>query len=117
LQVLQIIPNGIEQAVKGRTQSILGYIPSNIRSWVNCHVIIPQKAKNATRESIASAYQDAHKVMLAILDEINENDWEKGIPYPRKYRTVKQLAHRPIEHFQEHEIHIRELVTKGIKRN
>jgi len=116
VQVIQVIPAGIERASKGRKRSLLGFVPSGFRSWVNGHVIIPLKAKNETRETIASAYQDAHKVLVNKLDELNEKDWDKGMPYPRKYRTVEQMAYRPIEHFEEHEAHIHQLLGNEIKQ-
>jgi hypothetical protein len=117
VQVVEVMPSVIEQAIMGRKRSFLSFIPSGFRGWVNGNLIIPRKTKNATRESITAAYQDAHKVLINKLDEVKENDWGKGMPYPRKYRTVEQLAYRPIEHFEEHEAHIRQLLAKENERD
>ena len=110
VQVVEVIPPGIERASKGGKRSFLGFIPAGIRGWINGHIIIPQKAKNETRDTLASAYQSAHKNLIGKLDKLREDDWEKGMPYPRKYRTVEQMAYRPVEHFEEHEAHIRHLL-------
>lgn len=110
VQVIEVIPAGIERASKGGKRSFLGLVPSGVRSWLNGQIIIPQKAKNQTRETIKRAYQDAHKILVSKLEKLHEEDWEKGMPYPRKYRSVEQMAYRPIEHFEEHEAHLRRLL-------
>ncbi len=88
----------------------MGFIPASLRSWVNGYVVIPITAKNETRETIANAYQDAHKILVNKLDQLNEDDWRKGLPYPRKFRAEEQLVYRPVEHFEEHETHIHRLL-------
>jgi len=110
VQVLELIPSGIERAFKGDRRSWLGFIPAGFRGWVNGHIIIPRKAEGETRETIAQAYRDAHKILIDKMKMVNEDDWEKGMPYPRKYRTVEQIAYRPVEHFEEHEAHINQLL-------
>ena len=110
VQVLQVLPAGIKQACAGGQRSLLGFVPSGIRGWVNGHILIPLKARKETRESIASTYHEAHKEFVRILGELTEVDLRKGIPYPRKYRTVEQMAYRPVEHFEEHETHLRQLL-------
>jgi len=112
VQALEVLPTGIERARVGSKRSLLGSIPSGLRNWVNGHIIIPWKAKYQTRETIANAYQDAHQIMLLSLENLTRDDWGKGMPYPRVYRTVEQMAQRPIEHFEEHEAHIRLLLKK-----
>ena len=100
VQVLNVIPNGIRRASKGGRRSILAIVPTSLRSWVNGHIVIPFIARSATRQSIAEAYKKAHNALLGILVELPEEAWSKGMPYPRKYRTVEQMAHRPAEIFQ-----------------
>ena len=111
VQVLEVIPLGMEQACKGGRRPLLGFVPTNLRSWVNGQWIIPRKAKHETRDTIAKAYLDAHEILVNQLNEVNENDWEKGMPYPRNFRTVEQMALRPIEHFEEHKAHICSMLT------
>jgi len=110
VQVLQVLPTGIRRASTGGKRSLLGFVPGGIRSWVNGHILIPLKARNETGESIAISYTEAHKEFIRILGELTESDLRKGMPYPRKFRTVEQMASRPIEHFEEHEGHLRQLL-------
>jgi len=118
-QVLSVLPDGIRRASSGRQRSILGIVPAGLRSWVNGYIIIPIMARGATRQSIAEAYSRAHNTLLGLLEELPEEAWSKGMPYPRKYRTVEQMAHRPAEHFEEHIAHLRTVLgikLEGIRR-
>lgn len=108
VQVLQVLPAGIKRARAGGKRSLLGFVPAAIRSWINGRILIPLKARKETRESIARTYKEAHKEFVRILGELTETDLRKGMPYPRKYRTVAQMAYRPVEHFKEHEAHLRQ---------
>ncbi|HSG42071.1 MAG TPA: DinB family protein [Anaerolineales bacterium] len=113
VQVAKVIPTGIERARMGRKRSLLGFVPASVRGWVNGNILIPYLAKKETRETIARGYQDAHKILIDKLDKLKEDDWEKGMPYPRKYRSVEQMAYRPVEHLVEHKAHIRALLEPG----
>ncbi len=113
VQVLHVLPNGIRRASRGGRRSILAVVPTSLRSWVNGNVVIPFMAWTATRQSIAEAYSKAHNALLGILEQLPEDAWGKGMPYPRKYRTVAQMAHRPVEHFEEHIGHLRNVL--GVK--
>ncbi len=113
VQVFNVISSGIRRASKGSRRSILAIVPTSLRSWVNGHIVIPFIARSATRQSIAEEYKKAHNALLGILEELPEEAWSKGMPYPRKYRTVEQMAHRPAEHFGEHLIHLQNVL--GIK--
>lgn len=116
IQVVEVIPAGIDTVSKGKKRSLLSLIPPSVRGWVNGQIIIPQKAKNKTRKTIMRAYQDAHKILIDKLEELSEGDLDKGMPYPRKYRTIAQMAYRPVEHFEEHEAHIRALLEMNVWR-
>lgn len=113
VQVVQMLPAGIERASRGSKRSFLGSIPVGLRNWVNGHIIIPLKARSETRASVARAYQNANKALVSALEELTDEDWDEGMPYPRKYRTVEQMAYRPIEHFEEHEGKLRRLLEMG----
>ncbi len=107
VQVLELLPAGIERACRGGERSLLGLVPPGLRNWMNGRIIIPLRAKDETRESIARAYRAANQTLVSILEKLAPEDWAKGMPYPRRYRTVEQMAYRPVEHFAEHEAHIR----------
>ena len=86
-----------------------------MRSWVNGHIAVAMMARNATRASIADSYDKAHTALLDLLESLPEEAWSKGMPYPRKYRTVEQMAHLPAEHFGEHLDHLRKGLGKEIE--
>lgn len=114
-QVLNVLPNGIQRASRGGRRSILAIVPTSLRSWVNGYIVVPFMARGATRQSIAEAYSKAHNSLLGILKELPEDAWNKSTPYPRKYRTVEQMAHRPAEHFEEHLGHLKSLLGEKIE--
>ena len=92
---------------------MLAFVPTGLRNWINGHLIIPWMARNATRQSITEDYNKAHTHMLELLKRLPEEDWSKSTPYPRQVRTIEQLAHRPVEHFKEHESNLSKIL--GIK--
>jgi hypothetical protein len=111
VQVLEVIPKGIWRARAGKKGSLLGLVPAGLRGWVNGRILIPRRARLETRDSIRLAYQDAHCALLSLVAELTQADLKKGMPYPRKFRTVEQMAYRPVEHFREHENHIRQVLV------
>ena len=113
VQVVKILSRGIQRARRGGGSSMLAVVPTGLRSWINGYLIIPWMARNATRQSITEDYNKAHTHMLELLKGLPEEDWSKSTPYPRQVRTIEQLAHRPVEHFEEHESHLRKIL--GIK--
>jgi len=113
VQVVKVLPRGIQHASRGGGRSMLAVVPTGLRSWINGYLIIPWMARNATRQSITEDYNKAHTHMLELLKGLPEEDWSKSTPYPRQVRTIEQLAHRPVEHFKEHESHLSRIL--GIK--
>lgn len=108
VQAAQFVPGGIDQARRGQRTSLLSLAPAGLRDWVNGFILVPMLARNATRESIARDYDRVHAQMLAKLDSISIDELDKGTTFLGRYRTIEQIFHRPIEHFQEHAAHIRQ---------
>jgi hypothetical protein len=106
VQAVAILPKGIKRAVQGKSRSALSFIPTNIRSWFNGLILIPLAARRATRASIVEACGQAFNTLMKTLQELPEEAWHKGCAYPRQYRTIEQMAHRPAEHFEEHVAHL-----------
>ena len=115
VQALSILPKGIKRAVIGKGRSALSFIPTGVRGWFNGFILIPLASRRATRTSIAEEYEKALNTLLNMLKELPEEAWHKGAAYPRQYRTVEQMAHRPAEHFEEHAAHLCRLLN--IDRN
>jgi hypothetical protein len=109
-QLLSVLPNGIKKAYAGRNRSLLSFVPTDIRSWINGYIVIPFISKGATRDSIASSYNQAHTNLLHLLEKLPDKAWEKGTNYPSQFRTVEQMAHRPSEHYKVHADHIKSIL-------
>jgi hypothetical protein len=62
---------------------------------------------------LANAFENAFHSLVEILEKFPEEDWKKGTRYPRQYRTVEQMAHRPKERFDEHAPHLCEKLGIG----
>jgi len=108
VQALQVLPKGIRRAVSAnRGRSLLAYVPSGLRGWVNGYIIVPRMARKHTSDSLIKEYEKAHIALLLTLEKITHADWDKGTKYPQKYRTVEEMFHRPKEHFDEHASNIR----------
>lgn len=110
VQAVGLLPKGIQNANEGGRRSLLVIVPTSLRSWINGHIVIPLIARSATHQSIADEYDKAHKALLDTLEKIPEEAWSKGMPYPKKYRTIEQMAHRPLEHFEEHLKHLQNVL-------
>ena len=108
IQAAQFVPGGIDQARQGRRTSLLSMVPTGLRDWVNGEILIPMLARHATRESIAQDYDRVHAQMIAKLDALSVEELDRGTTFLGRYRTVEQIFHRPVEHFQEHAAHIRQ---------
>jgi hypothetical protein len=111
VQALAILPKGIKRAAQSKSRSALSFIPTGIRGWFNGFILIPLASRQATRTSITEAYGKAFDTLLDTLRELPEEAWQKGAAYPRQYRTVEQMAHRPAEHFGEHAAHLSHLLN------
>jgi hypothetical protein len=117
VQAIAILPKGIKRAVLGKSPSFLSFIPTNIRSWFNGFILIPLASRHATRASIVESYEQAFNALIDTLRELPDEAWHKGTTYPRQYRTVEQMAHRPTEHFEEHAAHLCRLLNIVLKQN
>ena len=52
VQVVKVLPKGIQRARRGGGRSMLAVVPTGLRSLINGYLIIPWMARNATRQSI-----------------------------------------------------------------
>jgi hypothetical protein len=115
VQALEVIPKGIDIALEGGKRSLLASIPPSIRHWVNGYIIIPARARNATKDSVIADYDRAFNALVKKLQTLSEGDWDKGAPYPRQFRTVAQMAHRPRQHFDEHAARLCKLLNIALE--
>jgi hypothetical protein len=78
----------------------------NLPSWLRDPLIrwlVKWSARGQTRESTLVRYDKAYAAMLAALDGIREDEWNKGAYcYGEGYKTILDLCVLPNSHFQEH---------------
>ncbi len=106
-QVVRTLPVGIKRATSGRGGRLLALAPISLRRWVNGYIIVPVITRGETRSSVMAAYEKAHVALLQILEGLAEDAWNKGTAFGGEYLTVQDMAHRPVEHFDEHSAHLR----------
>ena len=64
--------------------------------------------RNATKEKIAAAYDEAHQHTLKALDSVQDGEWEKGVNYPdwdpmlSGFVTLERLFQYISLHFASH---------------
>ncbi len=71
-------------------------------------------ARNATKESLAAAYDEAHSRTLKALESVQDEEWEFGVDYPDwdpllgGFVTLERLFHYISLHFETHAKDIRQ---------
>jgi hypothetical protein len=87
-------------------------LPAGPFNWLNIY-FTRRGAKNATKESLADAYDRAHAGALKSLDSVKHDEWGTGVEYPdwdpmlSGYVTLERLFHYLRLHFDSHEKDIR----------
>ncbi len=86
--------------------------PQFITNTVNM-LITRWGAGRATPQSVAERYDAAHTAILAALDEVKEDEWDRGAKIFGEFFTVESVLRSPVSHFKEHEADI----LKGLGRS
>lgn len=75
-------------------------------------------ARGQTRASLAEKYDRAHTAASALLDTIQDHEWELAVPYPNINEnlpggnmSIANVFHYLTVHFQEHAADIRQALT------
>jgi hypothetical protein len=85
--------------------------PQFITNTVNM-LITRWGARRATPQSVAEKYDAVHTAILAALDEVKEDEWDRGAKIFGEFFTVESVLRSPVSHFKEHEAD----VLKGLGR-
>lgn len=64
-------------------------------------------SRGSTPDSARQKYDTAINDVLALLDEIDDREWERGAKMFGQPETVESWFHRPAVHFAEHEPDLR----------
>jgi hypothetical protein len=80
-----------------------------------------RSARNATKEVIASAYDQAHQRTLKALESVQNDEWEKGVNYPDRdpmlsgFVTLERLFGYISQHFAAHAAEVEEALKFPLK--
>lgn len=69
-------------------------------------------SRGATRQSVAEKYDAGHAALIACLDGVQEDEWQKGVTAFGTHFTIESTFGGVTEHFKEHEADI----LKGLGR-
>jgi DinB superfamily len=77
-------------------------------NWINA-LGARLQARILTHQRIGRVYDWVHFSLIKQLDEIKDDEWERGMHYPSRwdpnfhdFMTIRELFHYPIRHFSFH---------------
>jgi hypothetical protein len=100
-------PRGVAACRRGRGLNPPQFITDTLNM-----LITRWGARRATPQSVAEKYDAAHTAIVAALDEVKEDEWDRGAKVFGESLTVESTLRSPVEHFKEHEAD----VLKGLGR-
>lgn len=86
----------VAMAKQGRNYSPPGWLSKRLTSFNT-----KRGARHATIESVAEQYDYGHEKLIAMLDEIEPEDWEKGSRILGEYTTVEGHFHSVARRFAD----------------
>jgi len=99
--------NGVESCRKGKGSNPPNWIADFANTWIT-----RIGARGATPQSAGEKYDESHAKVLAALDGVQEDEWQKGARVFNLDMTIEKIFRDITEHFREHEADIK----KGIGR-
>jgi hypothetical protein len=103
----EFIPKAVADCRKGGGF----YPPQWLFGWVNPW-ITRIGARGATKESVKAKYDAGMTKVLACLETIKDDEWEKSMDLVGRTETIHSLLLTPVRHLEEHKAD----VLKGIGR-
>jgi hypothetical protein len=101
------VPRGVADCKRGKGMNPPQFVTDTLNM-----LITRWGARRATPQSVAEKYDAAHAAVLATLDEVKEDEWDKGAKVFGEFETVESALRSPVSHFKEHEAD----VLKGLGR-
>ena len=99
---------GVESCRKGK-----GFNPPN---WIadRLNTLITRiGSRGATKESVGEKYDVAHAKIIASLETVQDDEWQKSARVFSRDMTIEKTFRDMVEHFKEHEADIK----KGLGRS
>jgi hypothetical protein len=105
------IRGGILRAQQGKKRGAPP-IPIWLRDWISLRLVRWQ-ARRATRHDLTRYYDQQHAALLHTLAGVHAADWARRVKlFGEEERTLDGLFHRPVTHFREHAVSIRQTVQR-----
>jgi uncharacterized damage-inducible protein DinB len=99
--------NGVESCRKGKGTNPPNWIADFGNTWIT-----RIGSRGATPRSVGEKYDESHAKVLATLETVQDNEWQKGARVFNQDQTIESTLRSIPEHFKEHEADIK----KGLGR-
>ena len=100
--------SGVEACRKGTGTNPPNWITDIANTWIT-----RIGSRGAKRQSLGEKYDAAHQKVLASLEGVQDDEWQKGARVFNREMTIEKTFRDMSEHFKEHEADIK----KGLGRN
>jgi uncharacterized damage-inducible protein DinB len=100
--------SGVESCRKGKGTNPPNFIADRANT-----LITRIGARGAKRETVGEKYDEAHKKVIASLEGVKDDEWQKGARVFNREMTIEKTFRDHVEHFKEHQADIK----KGLGRS
>jgi hypothetical protein len=100
--------SGVESCRKGKGTNPPNWIADIANTWIT-----RIGSRGAKRQSVGEKYDEAHQKVIACLDGVQNDEWQKSARVFRRDMTIEKTFRDMVGHFKEHEGDIK----KGLGRD
>ena len=100
--------SGVESCRKGKGTNPPNWIADVANTWMT-----RIGSRGATKQSVGEKYDAVHQKVLASLEGVQDDEWQKGARVFSRDMTIEKTFRDMVEHFKEHETDI----NKGLGRS
>jgi uncharacterized damage-inducible protein DinB len=93
---------GVESCRKGKGTNPPNWIADIANTWIT-----RIGSRWATKQSVGQKYDEAHKKVLASLDSVRDDEWQKSARVFNREMTIEKTFRDHVEHFKEHDADIK----------
>lgn len=98
---------GVESCRKGKGTNPPNWIADIANTWIT-----RLGSRSATKQSVGEKYDEAHQKVIASLDGVQDDEWQKSARVFNREMTIEKTFRDHVEHFKEHAADIK----KGLGR-
>jgi uncharacterized damage-inducible protein DinB len=99
---------GVESCRKGRGSNPPNFVADFANTWIT-----RIGSRSATQQSVKEKYDEAHDKVIASLEGVQDDEWQKSARVFNRVMTIEKTFRDHVEHFAEHEADIK----KGLGRS